>query len=224
MDSLQAMLPSFRSRTLTPVSLKSTPLAALNTRSYGFRQKKWRNFNRHIVGHIKVVEAHFSDAFQGYIPDKFGSQGKNAIEQFTLLANSYLYKRMDFYLEVKRNHKAVFLNYPFWQKYEFKNQGLKEKVLQAIREAWLTSFPKIPLPMPVHVDIAREKGTASLADNVPEDVTPAKQTDAIFSVDSVSEDTIPVKQINSFSLVNPVHDDPAPVKPVASQHVVKSSA
>ncbi len=90
-------------------------------------------FNRHIIGHIKIVEAHFGDAFQGFLPEKFGLQGKNAVEQFTLLANSYLYKRMDFYLEIKRNHKAVFLNYPFWQKYQFKNQGLKEKVLQAIK-------------------------------------------------------------------------------------------
>src|SRR5215210_4462375 len=105
-------------------------------------------FNQHIMGHIKVVEAHFGAAFQGFIPEQFGLQGKNAVEQFTLLANSYLYKRMDFYLEIRRNHKAVFLNYPFWQTYEFKNQGLKEKIIKAIKEAWLTSFPKIPLPNP----------------------------------------------------------------------------
>ena len=102
-------------------------------------------FNQHIIGHIKVLEAYFGDAFQGFVPETFGLQGKNAVEQFTLLANSYIYKRMDFYLEIRRNHKAVFLNYPFWQKYEFKNQGLKEKVLQAIKEAWLTSFPQNPL-------------------------------------------------------------------------------
>ena len=86
-------------------------------------------FNRHIVGHIKVVEAFFGDGFQGFIPEQFGLQGKDAVAQFTLLANSYLYKRMEFYLEIKRNHKAIFLNYLFWQKYEFKNQGLKAKVL-----------------------------------------------------------------------------------------------
>ena len=106
--------------------------------------EEMEEFNRHIVGHIKVLEAHFGDAFDGFIPEQFGLQGKNAVEQFTLLANSYLYKRMDFYLEIKRNHKAVFLNYPFWQKYEFKNPGLKEKIIKAIKEAWLTSFPKNP--------------------------------------------------------------------------------
>jgi hypothetical protein len=84
-------------------------------------------FNKHIIGHIKVVEAHFGEVFQGFIPDTFLLAGKNAIEQFTLLANTYIYKRMDFFLELRRNHKAVFLNYPFWQTYEFKNPGLKEK-------------------------------------------------------------------------------------------------
>src|SRR5687767_7535609 len=37
-------------------------------------------FNKHIVGHIKVLEAHFGDAFQGFIPEKFGLQGKNAVD------------------------------------------------------------------------------------------------------------------------------------------------
>src|SRR5258706_13228260 len=80
-------------------------------------------FNQHILGLIRVVEAHFGAAFQGFVPEKFVLQGKNAIEQFTLLANTYIYKRMDFYLEIRRNHKAIFLNYPFWQAYDFKNPG-----------------------------------------------------------------------------------------------------
>src|SRR6266498_353732 len=152
-------------------------------------------FNRHIVGHIKVLEAHFGDAFEGFVPDKFGLQGKNAVAQFTLLANSYLYKRMDFYLEIKRHHKAIFLNYPFWQKYEFKNQGLKEKVLQAIKEAWLTSFPKIPLPISVHEDLALEK-----------------QTDSHSLVNPVHDDPLPVKPIDSQILVSHIHEDAASIK------------
>jgi len=91
-------------------------------------------FNRHIIGHIKVLEAHFGDAFQGFVPEQFGLQGKNAVEQFTLLTNSYIYKRMDFYLEIKRNHKAVFLNYPFWQTYDWpfaENSGEIAKFLIA---------------------------------------------------------------------------------------------
>src|SRR6266496_865104 len=177
-------------------------------------------FNRHIIGHIKIVEAHFGDAFQGFLPEKFGLQGKNAVEQFTLLANSYLYKRMDFYLEIKRNHKAVFLNYPFWQKYQFKNQGLKEKVLQAIKEAWLTSFPQIPLPMPlpVHEDTPHVKQTDAhahaqrLADVVHEETTLIKQTDSHALVNPVHEDITPVEQTDSHALINPVHEDVTLVK------------
>jgi tetratricopeptide (TPR) repeat protein len=186
-------------------------------------------FNRHIVGHIKVLEAYFGDGFQGFVPEKFGLQGKNAVAQFTLLANSYLYKRMDFYLELRRNHKAIFLNYLFWQKYEFKNQGLKEKVLQAIKDAWLTSFPKIPLPMPppVHEDTPHVKQTDEhahaqrLADAVYEDITLEEQTDSYSlvnpdqedtTVNPVHEDTSPVEQTDSYALINPVHEDITPVE------------
>jgi hypothetical protein len=101
---------------------------------YWIPAEEMEEFNRHIVGHIKVLEAHFGKAFEGFVPKAFGLQGKNAVEQFTLLANSYLYKRMEFYLEIKRNHKAVFLNYLFWQTYAFKNPGLKEKILNILSQ------------------------------------------------------------------------------------------
>jgi len=171
-------------------------------------------FNRHIIGDIKVVEAHFGDEFQGFAPEKFGLQGKNAVEQFTLLTNSYIYKRMDFYLEIRRNHKAVFLNYPFWQKYYFKNPVLKEKILQAIRDAWLKSSPKIPLPMPVHEELTHVKPTAS--DSLPnpdhEDVTPLEQSDSDSLVDSVHDEIAPQTQADSHFWVNPVGDDATPVE------------
>jgi tetratricopeptide (TPR) repeat protein len=127
-------------------------------------------FNKHILGSIKTVEAYFGDGFQGFIPEKFGLQGKNAIEQFTYLANTYVYKRMDFYLEIRRNHKSVYLNYPFWQKYGFKNPGLKEKILKAIKEAWLTSFPQFPL----------------VPDPIPEETIPLQDPD--FSYESEPEE------------------------------------
>jgi len=182
-------------------------------------------FNGHIAGHIKVVEAYFGDGFQGFIPDKFGLQGKNAVEQFTLLTNSYLYKRMDFYLEIKRNHKAVFLNYLFWQKYDFKNPGLKTKVLQTIKEAWLTSFPKIPLPMLLAVQEntppVKQTDVPAQAQRsvnvVHEDVTPVEQTDSQSSIKPRSGDVMPAKQTdasaNAQRFVNAAQEDSAPIKP-----------
>ena len=175
-------------------------------------------FNRHLSGHIRVLGAYFGDGFQGFVPEQFGLQGKNAVEQFTLLANSYIYKRMDFYLEIKRNHKTIFLNYPFWQKFEFKNQGLKEKTLQAIREAWLTSFPKNPLPAllpPPEEHPLPEQTDAhahSQAEAVHEDDSPVRQTDPYSRVDPGLEDLPFSRQSKPRSLINHVHGDDEPIK------------
>ena len=185
-------------------------------------------FNKHILGHIKVLEAHFGDAFQGFVPATFALQGKNAVEQFTLLANSYLYKRMDFYIEIKRNHKAVFLNYAFWQKYEFKNPGLKEKIIKAIKEAWLTAFPTIPLVNPVHEDTTPVEQTDepahSLENPVHEDSAPAKQSYADSLVNSLDGEVARVKRTDAHaeSLVNAAEEVARPVEQPYSQSLVDS--
>ena len=186
-------------------------------------------FNKHITGHIKVLEAYFGDAFQGFVPEQFGLQGKNAVEQFTLLANSYIYKRMEFFQEIRRNHKAVFLNYPFWQKHEFKNQGLKEKILQAIKEAWWTSFPQTPLPLPPPVqedteDTSPPRPTGAqvpaqdVDDSVQGDILTEEEADAFAYAqhldDSIREKFPPPKPTYADSLVeHPVEKDIPPVKP-----------
>ena len=193
---------------------------------FWIQAEEMEEFNQHILGHIKVLEAHFGDVFEGFIPETFGLQGKNAVEQFTLLANSYLYKRMDFYLEIKRNHKAIFLNYPFWQKYEFKNPGLKEKILQAIKEAWLTSFPQIPLPVPVHEDTPLVKQTDAqahaqhLVDPAQEDIPSVEPTDSYSFEDPFPEDNPLIEQTNSPSTMNPVHEDNRPAKQPYSDSLI----
>ena len=188
-------------------------------------------FNKHITGHIKVLEAYFGDAFQGFIPEQFGLQGKNAVEQFTMLANSYIYKRVEFFQEIRRNHKAVFLNYPFWHKHEFKNQGLKEKILQAIKEAWWTSFPQTPLalppPLPVPTeDPAPPKQTSAqvpmqdvedLDESIQGDILTEDEADAFAYAqrlnDSIREKFPPLKPAYADSLVTPVKKDIPPVEP-----------
>lgn len=174
------------------------------------------NFNKHIVGRIKVLEAYFGDKFQGSIPDAFGLQGKNAVEQFTLLTNSYLYKRVEFYLELKRNHKAVFLNYLFWQKYDFKNPGLKGKILQAIKEAWFTSFPKIPLPNPIPGETEPAKQTDTHArpsvDDDDTETSPAKETNPPTLVNSPPKELSPARRSYADSLIHPVKAEPEPAQ------------
>jgi tetratricopeptide (TPR) repeat protein len=165
--------------------------------------------NKHIVGHIKVLEAYFGNAFEGFVPDQFGLQGKNAVDQFTLLANSYVYKRMDFYLEIKRNHKAVFLNYPFWQTHEFKNPGLKEKIIKAIREAWLTSFPKTPLVDPIEENNKFEKeiDADSTRNAPPEDIPPIEQSTSKTPGKPVDKKVTPIKPTFSNALAKPVGEN-----------------
>ena len=38
--------------------------------------ERLNEFNQHIVGEIRVIEAHFGDEYQGFIPEKFGMKGK----------------------------------------------------------------------------------------------------------------------------------------------------
>lgn len=182
-------------------------------------------FNTHIVGPIKVLEAYFGDAFTGFVPDAFGLQGKNAVEQFSLLTNSYLYKRMEFYLELKRNHKAVFLNYPFWQKYEFKNPGLKAKILQAVKEAWFTSFPKIPLPNPAAEQAAPVTQTRTPPpppeDHVDEETTPAKETRSPALRKPAHEEIVPVRRSYADSLTDPVQQDIPPTRELEPRRPVE---
>ena len=178
-------------------------------REFWIPAEEIEEFNRHITGHIRVVEAYFADGFQGFVPEKFGMQAKNAVAQFTLLANSFVYNRMDFYLEIKRNHKAVFLNYPFWQKHEFKNLGLKEKVLQAIKEAWQTSFPKIPLPMPAP---EQPPDSHPLVKPFHEDAAPPARTGSHPRV-KPHQESPPLKQTGPQDLVSPVPEEIIPLRP-----------
>jgi tetratricopeptide (TPR) repeat protein len=197
--------------------------------------EEMEEFNRHILGHIKVIEAYFGDSFKGFVPEKFGLQGKDVGAQFTELANTFVYKRMDFLLEIKRNHKAIFLNYPFWLTQEFQNPGLKEKVLQGIKEAWLASFPQNPLPNPVQEENTSSQRSDSDAteDPAPEESPPAKRSAAHSGAKSVGQDSRPVSRGDSSAAsirapqevppakpkppgrpVSPEHEEAAPIKQV----------
>jgi len=196
-------------------------VGASQHQEYWIPAAEMEEFNRQIIGLIKVVEAHFGAGFQGFIPEKFGLQGKDAVAQFTALANTYIYKRMDFYLEIRRNHKAVFLNYPFWQQYAFKNLGLREKVIQAIKEAWFAAFPKIPLPSPPRADADNQpvKQTGAPADSLAnaddEDVIVEEETDAESNswADEVHEDAPVRKQAHTPSHSSANKDEDKDIAP-----------
>jgi hypothetical protein len=110
-------------------------------------------FNRAIVGAIEVESAFFGDSFVGFVPAQGGFKGKNAHQQFEILAHSLDYSLMDFALEISVNPKAVYLNCLFWLERDFSMVGiaaeLKRAVIMGAVEAWARSNTNPGLPIPV---------------------------------------------------------------------------
>jgi hypothetical protein len=111
-------------------------------------------FNSAVHGVIEVAEAFFGEKFHGYVPERFGLRGKGAIEQFTCLAKTWDYSRMDFMLEVATNCKAVYLNSWFWAAFDFSQLGIdleqKQRMFGNLRKAWDAHKIKTPLPRVIH--------------------------------------------------------------------------
>jgi hypothetical protein len=112
------------------------------------------NFNRQIQGKIEVEAAFFGKSFIGFVPDKCNFEGKNAEEQFVVLAQSWGYSRMDFGLEISVNRKAVFLNCLYWIDHDFSafnvTPALKHDVLDGVAKVWEFSRIEPELPPSIH--------------------------------------------------------------------------
>jgi hypothetical protein len=98
------------------------------------------SFNSAIRGPIAVDAAFFSDSFVGFVPDQCGLKGKNAEQQFVILARNWDYSPTDFVLEISANRKAVYLNCLFWLQHDFSSlevtADFKSAVLAGVVEAW----------------------------------------------------------------------------------------
>jgi hypothetical protein len=106
-------------------------------------------FNHHIIGQIKVAEAHFGKEFRGFIGENTNLKGRDAIAQLIIIVNAYERSPMDVSCEIVANSTAIFLNYPFWLKSDFIAEGIDNnkrlKALEFIKEMWSLSFPELPL-------------------------------------------------------------------------------
>lgn len=71
--------------------------------------------NRVIMGSIVAESAYFGKEFHGYVPDQSGLRGKSAVEQVQAMAETLSHSTFDFAMEIAANHKAVFLNFPYWK-------------------------------------------------------------------------------------------------------------
>ena len=96
--------------------------------------------NAKIDGTIAIVAAYFGDDYRGVVPDSFGSNDKNAREQFVALARTLPLGSFDVVSEMAANHEAIFLNFPFWQQCDFSSEGLasteRDAILAKLRTAW----------------------------------------------------------------------------------------
>ena len=108
------------------------------------------DFNSAIQGQIEIRAAYFGESFVGFVPDICGLKGKNAEEQFVVLARGWDYSRMDFGLEISVNRKAVYLNCPFWLDRDFSSFGITEELkrdaLIGVSKVWEFSQIEPALP------------------------------------------------------------------------------
>ncbi|MET0791633.1 MAG: hypothetical protein ABW061_08950 [Polyangiaceae bacterium] len=97
-------------------------------------------FNEHIVGAIRIVEAHFGEGYIGLVPDSFGLKGKTAHDQFVALTRTLLESGFDAVCEIAANHIAVFLNFCFWELEDFGSDGIDDsehaRVLGVLKGLW----------------------------------------------------------------------------------------
>ncbi len=97
-------------------------------------------FNAAIVAPVTVGEAFFGEEFAGEIPASFGLKGQTAREQAKCLLLTLEYSGFDFWCEVAANHRAVFLNFPFWESREAEFFGLTAdqhaRLLDSVRRRW----------------------------------------------------------------------------------------
>ena len=106
-------------------------------------------FNDKIQDTIRITDAFFSDSYTGFIPSQFGLARRTATEQLVCMAATFDYSGMDFICETAANHKAIYLNFPFWLSRDFSSHGVslsqRDRVLDAMRELWHPRFPQTPL-------------------------------------------------------------------------------
>ncbi|MGK3968621.1 hypothetical protein WMF01_56995 [Sorangium sp. So ce1667] len=106
------------------------------------------DFNSHISGPVRLVDAYFGATFSGIVPAAFSIKGKNALEQFVALQSIFDYSFLDFHCEITANHEVVFLHFPYWDKIVSEGAVSEKRgmdLLSSIRRIWSDAFPDISL-------------------------------------------------------------------------------
>jgi len=139
---------------VTQFEIDDTYAARFEERTVGGREhlELWvpadelTEFNQHLLGPVALISASFGEGFQGEIPASFTLQGKTAPEQLDMLGQILEYNGVDFLLELRTNHTAIFLNYPYWAVGPVPpglEPARRDTILQAIRRGWPTERPAL---------------------------------------------------------------------------------
>lgn len=120
-------------------------------------------FNRHLVGTICLISAHYGEGYFGPTPLPYMLKGRTAHEQLPLLASILDYNGMDFVLEIRANRLVVRLNFAYWVRTNFEADGLpndrKIVLLRDIRRVWQEAFSDVELVGSEELDMLAAKIT-----------------------------------------------------------------
>ncbi len=101
------------------------------------------DFNRHLRGPIRVIDAFFGEGFEGLRPEDGALAGRDAREQWDVLSGLLARDPGAFDEAVKGSREAVFLHFPFWQ--SLAGDGARSETLAAVRRAWDEASPGLPI-------------------------------------------------------------------------------
>ncbi|HEY7093157.1 MAG TPA: hypothetical protein VH393_08265, partial [Ktedonobacterales bacterium] len=104
-------------------------------------------FNIHIVGKIRVIEAYVGEGFTGLIGEETNFTGRDAREQFIMLEDLSSHWQTDLGYEMWHQRLHIFLHFPFWMQHDFTGFGISDKwrydILTIVRNMYHRFFPDI---------------------------------------------------------------------------------
>jgi hypothetical protein len=84
-------------------------------------------FNTHIQGKIRVIEAYFGKGFTGLIGEETNFAGRDTVEQFLVVEDLWRYSLFDLGHEMWHQRLHIFLHFPFWMQHDFTGFGVSNE-------------------------------------------------------------------------------------------------
>jgi hypothetical protein len=92
------------------------------------------DFNARLLGPIEVIGAHFGEGYVGEVPEQGALRRQAVAEQLVMLSRM---TEAEVASEIAVNHRAVYLNFFFWEQHGFTSAGVeRDRALHTIRRAW----------------------------------------------------------------------------------------